>query len=391
MPKTVIFGGTFNPVHRGHVMMAECVAKLPDVEKIMIIPTKIPVHKTVGTSLVSGEHRLKMCELAFSGTDKCEISRIELDSKAENFTYNTVTSLKSKNPDTEYALLVGGDSFVKFDRWYKHELLLKSVQLIVFRRVGCSEADFCAAYDKLVKLGADIKVMDDGIPDVSSSEIRESLISGGSAEKLIPKAVSEYITDNLLYTEESVLTADEYKEILQKKLTPKRYYHSLCVADEAVRLAKMYGADPEKAFYAGLLHDIMKDTPNDEQLQMMREMGISLSAVELNAPKLWHAISGSEYLKRKFGFDDDIVSAVRYHTTAKTKMTPLETVLYLADFTSADRDYDGVEEMREAVDISVQKAMRVALQFTVTDLAGRSLPIHPDTLEAYNEIMLKGE
>lgn len=187
------------------------------------------------------------------------------------------------------------------------------------------------------------------------------------------------------------MTIEEYKIILQQKLTQKRYHHSLCVADEAVRLAEKYGCDSEKAFYAGLLHDILKDTPGKEQLQIMRELGIIPTEIERSAPKLWHAMAGSAYLQNVFGIAEDIVSAVRYHTTAKPGMTLLEKVLYLADYTSADREYDGVDEMRRAVDISIAAAMRVALRFTIEDLSAKYLPIHPDTFMAYNEIMLQKE
>lgn len=184
---------------------------------------------------------------------------------------------------------------------------------------------------------------------------------------------------------------EEYKRILRQMLTKKRYEHSLCVADEAVRLAQKYGCDTEKAFLAGLLHDILKDTPGKEQLQIMSELGIIPTEIELNAPKLWHAMAGSEYLRQKFNIQDDIVSAVRYHTTARENMSLLEKVLYLADYTSADRDYDGVDEMRKAVEISMETAMKVALKFTIEDLSSRCLPIHPDTFKAYNQMMLQKE
>ena len=142
----------------------------------------------------------------------------------------------------------------------------------------------------------------------------------------------------------------EYKDIIKPKLTERRYIHSLCVADEAVKLAEKYGCDKEKAYTAGILHDIIKDTPKEEMLKMFDDFGIILTGVEKQAPKLWHAILGSEYIKRVLKInDDEIISAVRYHTTAKAGMTLLEKVIYLADFTSADRDYNGVDDMRQFV------------------------------------------
>ena len=150
----------------------------------------------------------------------------------------------------------------------------------------------------------------------------------------------------------------EYKQILKERLTPKRYNHSLCVADEAVRLAKKYGGDIEKAYLAGLLHDITKNASEQEHLNIFNEFGIMLNDIEKNAEKLWHAISGSAFIEHKLGITDkEIITAVRYHTTARAGMSQLEKLLYLADFTSADRDYDDVDIMRQKVDISLEAAL----------------------------------
>ncbi len=181
---------------------------------------------------------------------------------------------------------------------------------------------------------------------------------------------------------------NEYKDIIKSRLNEKRYFHSLCVAEEAKRLALRYGADDEKAFLAGLLHDITKNTPENEQLQMFEEFGIIADSITKNSQKLWHAVTGEAYLKNALGITDEaVLSAVRYHTTAKKGMTLLEKILYLADFTSADRDYEDVNVMRQKVDISLNEAMRYALCYTIKELADKQAAIHPDTFEAYNEIM----
>ena len=186
-----------------------------------------------------------------------------------------------------------------------------------------------------------------------------------------------------------MMSEAEIRKHLENKLSPKRYRHSLAVADEARRLANAWGADADKAYLAGLVHDCCKDTPANILLQTADDFGIIISNIEKAAPKLLHAKIGSVYLQRVFGIDDpDIALAVRYHTTARAGMSLLEKVLYLADFTSADRDYDGVDEMRRAVDIGLENAMRIALSFTIGELAQKQSPIHEDTFAAYNEIML---
>ncbi len=180
---------------------------------------------------------------------------------------------------------------------------------------------------------------------------------------------------------------NDFVVLIKERLTEKRFFHSLAVAKEAVRLAEKYGADTEKAFLAGLLHDICKnDTPN-QQLKLFKEFGIILDAVEKNSFKLWHAISGAVYAEKILNLKDlEIISAIRYHTTAKAGMTLLEKILYLADFTSEDRDYPGVFEMREAVDKSLSEALNEALDFTIKDLKEKNCAIHKDTIKAYEEL-----
>lgn len=184
---------------------------------------------------------------------------------------------------------------------------------------------------------------------------------------------------------------EKLKEILRERLTEKRYIHSLCVADEAKRLAEKYGVDSEKAYLAGLLHDITKTASEAEQLQFFSQFDIMLDDITKNSEKLWHAVSGAAYIENVLKITDrEIINAVRYHTTAKAGMTMLEKVLYLADFTSLDRDYEDVDIMREKVDVSIECAMQYALSYTIKELVEKRSQIHPDTVACYNEIMKRG-
>ena len=183
----------------------------------------------------------------------------------------------------------------------------------------------------------------------------------------------------------------EYKALLEKRLAPKRYYHSLCVADEAKRLAEKYGADSEKAYLAGLLHDVTKNASEEEHLNIFDTFGIMLNSIEKNAEKLWHAMSGAAYVKYVLQIDDEeIYDAIRYHTTAKSNMSLLSLILYLADFTSADRDYEDVDVMRALVDKSLDEAFLYALSYTVKEIVDKGGALHLDTINAYNETVLKG-
>ncbi len=181
---------------------------------------------------------------------------------------------------------------------------------------------------------------------------------------------------------------EQYKEILKKRLSEKRYIHSLNVADSAKELALIYGCDPEKAYTVGLVHDCCKDEPAGLQLSYILGNKVELTEYELDAPKLYHAISGRVFAEKEFGItDEDMLNAIRYHTTGRKGMSLLEKVVFIADFISAEREYDGVDVMREKAKRSLDEAIVEGLGFTIKDLINRNLIIHPDTVLAFNDAM----
>lgn len=178
----------------------------------------------------------------------------------------------------------------------------------------------------------------------------------------------------------------EFLEILKEKLTPSRLYHSICVAEKAKHLAEIFGADTEKAYTAGLIHDIMRYEPAEEMLKLIDEDGKhKLTDSERRITVTLHAVAGEVYLRTKLGVtDEEILSAVRYHTTGKEKMTLLEKIIYVADLTSEDRDYPDVSKVRETAEESLEKATLRGLSFTIESNAKQNRPIHIDTVKAYN-------
>ena len=185
------------------------------------------------------------------------------------------------------------------------------------------------------------------------------------------------------------MTYEQYEQEVQRHLTEKRFYHSQCVAQEAARLAQQYGADVEKARLAGILHDIMKDTPPEQQLEILQDSGILLTKTQRHNRKLWHALAGAAYLQQTLQVKDgDIVEAVRCHTSGKKDMSLLEKVLFVADYISADREYPGVERMRQAAYRSLEEAIVEGVLFTVQELMGQRLPVAAESVEAYNDALL---
>ena len=178
----------------------------------------------------------------------------------------------------------------------------------------------------------------------------------------------------------------EITDILEIRLSKKRFQHSLNVAEEAGKLADKFGyPDRDKAYVTGLLHDICKEIPKEEQLEMVKKSKLNVSEVELCTSPLFHAVAGAWYAENVLNIhDDDMLNAVRYHTVGRAGMSRLEEIIYLADLISADRNYKDVNKMRKLAYQSLEKAMLEALKFSVTDVVAKGSMLPHHTIEAYN-------
>ncbi len=378
-----IYGGTFNPPHKGHKNLALQMKRAARLDRIIIIPTGTPPHKT-GEQTASGEHRYKMCRLMFS-EDFFSVSDIEIKRQGKSYTYDTLCQLKEEFPGDELFLIMGSDMLLSFHRWYNYREILSLATLCVATRedeITCGElSDY--GRDTLGK--DDIIIADIEPVECSSTEVRELIKKGLDARELTSATVFDYMRLHLLYDSPYM----QYKRILREKLDDYRLIHSLGVAESAKELAQLYSADEDKAYLAGLLHDIMKNADKAEQLKIMKKGGITLSHAEKNNPKLWHAMAGECYLRCELGItDSEILGSVRYHTTGKAGMTLLEKIIYVADYISAERNYPDVETMRQLSAESLEKASLYSLQYTFKKLSGDKGIIHTDSVDFYNELII---
>lgn len=178
---------------------------------------------------------------------------------------------------------------------------------------------------------------------------------------------------------------EEYIDIIKNRLSDYRFYHSICVSESAKKLAVLYGANPQKAEIAGILHDAMKEASKKEQLAVIEKAGMMITPLEKSQKKFYHQISGAAFAKAELGIEDEeILSAIRYHTTARDNMTLMEQVIYLADFISDDRDYDDVDIMRQKAFVNKEDAMLYATAYTIKEVVNKGRILHPDTVNAYN-------
>ncbi len=373
--KIGIFGGTFNPPHVGHRRLADGVADALGLDKVIVIPSCIPPHKMAG-SLVSGKDRLEMCTLAFD-SPRFEISDTELKRGNKSYTVDTLRELRRIYPDDELYFMVGSDMLETFTGWYRWEEILSLAYLAAASREKGFRADlsgFTAGQrEKIIFL--DIEPF-----ELSSTQLRAALRNNSDCAGLLDEKVADYIRSNKLYDD----GFDTYREMLAKLLDPHRLYHSECVSESAGLLAKMYGADEEKAKLAGLLHDVTKCMTPAEQLLLIENP----TALELKNHKVWHQMTGPVFLKKNNLVDDEeILTAIRWHTTGRAGMSLMEKIVYTADFISADRDYPDVGVVRKLADISLEHAMLYTSRYTINSLTAKDRPVHPSTVDCYNDML----
>ena len=392
MKKMGLFGGTFDPIHKGHISMALRLAQQMELDGVMLMPTFVPPHK-IKENMASAQHRLAMCRLAAEEHPLLCVSDLELQRGGASFTVETLTALCEQYPDTQWHLLVGADMFTTLRTWHRFSDIAEMAVLCTIAREGTDTEKLTEYAAALQADGVRCFVDVCPVEPYSSTQVRERIAAGESVADLVGDQVDAYIRENGLYRHRDGMqtqTADEqYIAIIRSRLSDYRFHHSLCVAQEAKRLAELYGADADKAYTAGILHDIMKDTAKEAQRQIFEDYAVNLDEVEKHSTTLWHARSGEVFLRHVLGVtDEEILSAVRYHTTGRAKMTRLEQVLFTADFTSADRNYPDVAVMRAFADQSLSKAIRYGVEYTIRDLIEQGRPVHPDTLAVYNEIVL---
>ena len=183
---------------------------------------------------------------------------------------------------------------------------------------------------------------------------------------------------------------EKYEALIKERLSEYRFNHSMCVAKRARELAEKCGENPDKAYLAGVLHDITKELPPNEQISLIEEYDRKLTYVEKGNTRVLHQMSGAVYVKNILGIDDeDIVNGIRFHTTGRENMSRFEMLIYLADFTSEDRDYPDVDIMRKKTDEDFYSAMLYSLSYTIISVTKENRFLHPDTLNCYNYILEK--
>ncbi len=370
-----IMGGSFDPVHLGHLQMAETVQRELALEGVLWIPVGDPPHKS---HLAPVKYRLKMVELAIIGYKGFVTSDIEIKRKHITYTVDTLNELKRERPDDQFVYIIGSDTLFSLETWHTFELVPPLLcSMAVVPRPGTANKAIRERMDYLLRTyNLKTELMSEPGPDISSTDVRLAIERGLPITHLVPEKVAAYIQRHALYK-------DEMLSELQRTLTSERYRHTLGVERTAIKLAQLNAVDPDKARVAALLHDCAKCMPEKEMLALLKRHKMMPRHKADQTRTLMHAPAGMILAQEKYGVTDpEILSAIRWHTTGHAGMTKLEKLIYLADVAEPNRrPFPALREIRQATWRSLDQGMKMAAERTLSYLDMKGVLPDPHTLE----------
>lgn len=397
--KIGIMGGTFNPIHNGHIALAKHAREVLELNEVLFIPTGKSYMKR-NLPVLPGKVRLEMTKLAIQGEEGFEASGIEVSRAGNTYTYETLEELLTLHPQADFHYLVGADTLFSMEKWVCPEKIFALCTVVAVARDGSTMESLLEKAQQLKeKYKAKIVILSFEEVDISSSEIRAKRTRGEAIDDLVPPATAAYIYANGLYENEVYpmpyqdTFAEYIKEELKKHLSKHRYEHVLAVAKVSRELAGLNGCLPEKAYITGLLHDCAKHMTDEELLAVCHRENISISEAEFGNVQLLHAKVGAYLAKHKYGMQNqELLDAVRYHTTGCPEMTVLGKIIFVADFIEPGRTHlPLLREKREMAYKDLDKAFFMILEGQLIYLNGTNQVVDPMTQKTYDYYVTEGK
>ena len=360
-----LFGGSFDPVHIEHVRMIENVIKEFSLDKVIVIVAGNPPHKT---NVSSFDLRFKQAKEAFKHLKEVEVSDFENNDKT-NYAYETIEHFKKEEDELFY--IIGADSIYYFDTWKNIDRIFELATLIILPRHNYPRV----IKEDYIKRGAKALFSTYESNDISSTMLRVYLDFGLDISEYLPNGVYELIKDEKEYRKHK-------KELdqLRSDISEKRYIHSANTTVMALELNKQYNFDVEKVYVAAMLHDCGKNTEKYSYLCGDKYKDANY--------KILHQYVGYEVLQSVYDLhDEDILNAVKYHTTGRPNMSDFEKLICISDFVCLGRDYPGVEEERR---LSYESVENEFLRYVKLEYEMHKDKSDPLAVETYN-YYFKGE
>ncbi len=375
MLKIGIMGGTFNPVHNGHIAAAKAARDQFLLDKVLFITGGNPPHKKK-QPVLDAAARHKMVKLAIDGENKFEACDYEIEKKTFSYTFETLQYLKRQYKDAQLYFIVGADSFHNITDWYKPRTIMELCTILVYEREGY---DRQADLERIKKeYFCNVEFIESVRIDISSSEIRQAIADGKDASEFMPEAVNAFIMRNGLYKVNEL----SIRQKLKKNLNSDRYKHSVGVCTTAVALAKHYGVDEKSAYLAGLLHDCAKNLSDEDMLKKCEDYDVELDEFEKEHPFLIHAKAGERVAAIEYGIrDDEVLDAIKWHTLGYVGMGMLTKIIYVADMIEPERRYPDIDILRKKAFKNLDEAIVECIKMTIKFNSARKRKIHPNAYE----------
>lgn len=362
MRKIGIMGGTFDPIHNGHLMLGKYAKAQFSLDEVWFMPNGMPPHKSECTIESQTKHRVEMVKKAIAQESSFALQLYEVLRKEVNYSYLTMEHFKKCYPEDEFFFIIGADSLFSLEKWKCPERFFQTCVILAAYRDGKNEQEMNAQIIYLnQKYNSDIRLLKTPNLDISSTILRDRLRKGLNVETMIPAIVQEYIFEHQLYRDSEDL--ENMKQMIRQQQNENRYRHTIGVAETAVSLAKRYHADKQKAELAALLHDCAKEL----------------------YPGLLHAKKGAEIARQQYGIEDEeILNAIYWHTTGHPDMTKLEKIIYIADYIEPHRNQaPNLAELRQLSQINLDECLFKILEDTLIYLKQSAKVIDPMTEQTY--------
>ena len=374
-----IMGGSFNPIHRRHLQIAESALLEMKLDRVLFIPNGNPPHKQ--QELADAAHRFEMTRLAVIPYKKFTASDIEITRDGVIYTVDTLKLLHGDYPDAEFICLIGEDAMVDLPHWRQPKELFSLCSFAVCRR-SSESLKKNPLVNELREMGASLSFLSLDPEDISASDIRRRIKSGESLDALITPEIYEYIRMTGLYGCPPLPGADEqiYTR-LRDYLSDYRLVHSMAVAKTAAHLAAVHGLPEDACELAGLLHDCAKCMDIETLRQIAAAHHLKLLDVELRSNGLLHGPVGGVLAETDFDVHDPaILNAIAYHTTGYPGMTDFEMAVFLADKIEPYRDHiPELIQIRELAEKDLHKATYEMLVHSKAYLLKTHRQLHPNT------------
>ncbi len=403
MEKIIVFGGTFNPIHNAHLEIAKVASEKLGGCKVLFMPNGIAPHKETDFDLM--RHRVEMVKLAIEGYSNFEFCGIEVESPEVSYSLKSLTKINEIYKDYDIYFLTGEDFLYTVQTWANADGIFELATFLVFSRPKSSFAEIGGTsknnpYEKIDELeiekNASIIYLEDVNMDLSASFIRQkckgSKKDRESNKKYLPPKVYEYAMTNKLYNQESLNDLIESIERdIVVELSDYRAKHTLSVAEVARDLAETHGEIPEKAYIAGLLHDIAKEYSDEEILFYLEKY--NLPTDKYDVINLNHAMVSKLVAEDVYGIEDaQILTAIEHHTFGTVGMSKLEMIVSLADVIEPRRDFKGefktlMDIVREKAQVDIVDAYIFKLECLIKDFNRQGKEVEGSTLEIYNDLI----